>query len=546
MSESRLISGNEAIALSALHRGFSLATGYPGTPSTEILESLAALSARAAGKVKAQWAPNEKVALEVGIGAALAGARALVTMKHVGVNVAADALFSAAYMSIPGALILVSADDPGMASSQNEQDNRRYAIAAGLPMLEPSDSQQAYDYVGFAVEIAERWQIPVMLRMTTRVCHSKSVVRIQGRTEALEPPNYTRDVAGRVLMPQFARTAHRQLRTKLEEIRCWSETSPVNHVWHGSNELGIISSGVSVMHAREAAPHASVLSLGMSHPAPLDKLRAFIQSVKRCVIVEEGDPVLLELVRSLGLPVEANPDTYRFGELNTDRVRSMLEGRHHESVTMPAGKAPELCTGCSHRAVFEVLARNQLAVSGDIGCYTLAALPPYSAIDSVVCMGASIGVGLGLRHVLASHQAERVVSVIGDGTFVHSGITGLVEMLYNPPPTGHVVIILDNDTTAMTGQQEHPATGRALDHSPTARLSIENVVRALGVAWAEVVDPKLEAERFERILLEMLASKKTCVLIARRPCVLAARRRKSVDSAEPNTCQAPGPSAVGV
>lgn len=546
MPELHLISGNEAVALSVLHRGFALATGYPGTPSTEILESIATLADRDVARIKAQWAPNEKVALEVGLGAALAGARAIVTMKHVGVNVAADALFSAAYLSIPGALIVISADDPGMASSQNEQDNRRYAIAAGLPMLEPSDSQQAYDYLGFAVEIAERWQVPVMLRLTTRICHSKSVVRTNRDETELVRPTYTRDVAGRVLMPQFARTAHRQLRAKLDEIRCWSESSPVNHVYPGSNELGIVSSGVSVMHAREAAPHASVLSLGMSHPAPIDKLRAFVQSVKRCVVVEEGDPILLELAHCLQLPVEGRPDTYRFGELNTDRVRSMLDGCTSEPVAVPRGKAPELCVGCSHRSVFEVLARNQLGISGDIGCYTLAALPPYSAIDSVVCMGASIGVGLGLRHVLTNDQAQRVVSVIGDGTFIHSGITGLIEMLYNPPPTGHVVIILDNDTTAMTGQQEHPGTGRALDHTPTARLSIENVARALGVPWVEVIDPRQDMDHFEHTLLEMLASQKPCVLVARRPCVLAARRRKSADLAESKPCQATCPGAVGV
>lgn len=546
MSDLCLVSGNEAVALAALHHGFALATGYPGTPSTEILESIAAAPEHAAQRLKTQWAPNEKVALEVGIGAAIAGARVLVTMKHVGVNVAADALFSAAYMSIPGALLLVSADDPGMASSQNEQDNRRYAIAAGLPLLEPSDSQQAYDYLGIAVDIAERWQIPVMLRLTTRICHSKSVVRIGRPSSAARPPTYTRDVAGRVLMPAYAKAAHRRLRAKLVEIRAWAESSPVNHVLPGSNELGIISSGVAVMHVREAAPEASVLSLGMSHPAPVEMIGDFVASVKRCLVVEEGDPVLLEMVRSLGHTVHGHPEVYRFGELNTDRVRSMLEGRTTESVATARGKPPELCAGCPHRLVFEIIARNGLAVSGDIGCYTLAALPPYSAIDSVVCMGASIGVGLGLRHVLDPAQAQRVVSVIGDGTFIHSGITGLVEMLYNAPPTGHVVIILDNDTTAMTGQQEHPGTGRALDHSPTNRLSIEALARAIGVSRVEVVDPSLETEHFERVLLEMLAARTTCVLIARRACLLAARRRKNAPRPESNQASAPSGGAMGV
>jgi indolepyruvate ferredoxin oxidoreductase alpha subunit len=519
-----LISGNDAIALAALHHGFAIGTGYPGTPSTEVLEALASLEEAPYRKVRTQWAPNEKVALEVGIGAAFAGGRALVTMKHVGVNVAADPLFSVAYADLPGALILLAADDPGMASSQNEQDSRRYAIAAAIPVLEPIDAQQAYDFLGLAVEIAERWHIPVMLRMTTRVCHSKSVVRTRPVPPPPSPIRYVRDYAGRVMLPGNARQAHRQLRTKLTEIAQWGEASAVTNWTRGKGELGIICSGVTATHVREVVPDTDLFVLGMCHPAPIGKLREFVQSVSRCIALDEGDPILFEVLRSAGLDVEGRPESYRFGELNVERVRELLTNERRPEPPNNLGRPPALCQGCPHRTVFEILSRHELIVSGDIGCYTLAALPPLSAIDTVVCMGASIGIGLGLRHTLEEDQSRKVVSVIGDGTFVHSGLTGLVEMVYNPPKNGHVVIILDNGTTAMTGQQEHPATGRSLNREPATQLSIEGVACAIGVKRVEVIDPCAEKAHFERTLLEMLASSDTCVLVARRACLLTAKR----------------------
>lgn len=528
MAQRRLLSGNEAVALSALHHGFALGTGYPGTPSTEILECLATLDEPLCAPVQAQWAPNEKVALEVGIGAAFAGARALVTMKHVGVNVAADALFTAAYTTIPGALVVVSADDPGMASSQNEQDNRRYAIAAGIPVLEPADSQQAYDYLALAAEIAERWQLPVMLRMTTRVCHTKSVVNASVGTANPATPRYQRDFEGRVMLPSNAQRAHRLLRDKLLAIARWSETASITELIRGASELGIICSGVVSMHVREAAPDASVLIVGMCHPAPLETMRAFSRSVARCIVVEEGDPVLLETARAAGMCVENASDSFRFGELNVQRIRQLLSGSIAAQITVRPSKPPELCKGCPHRSVFGVLAKHDLIISGDIGCYTLAALPPLSAMDSVVCMGASIGVGLGLRQVLSPNESRRVVSVIGDSTFVHSGITGLIEMVYNPPRSGHVVIVLDNGTTAMTGQQDHPATGRSLRRTAAARLSIEGVARAVGVERVEVLDPCAQEAHFEKTLLDMLESGATGVIVARRACLLAAKRNRVV------------------
>jgi len=527
MTDRELLSGNEAVALSAFHHGFFLATGYPGTPSTEILEYLSVISSASSNSVRAQWAPNEKVALEVGIGAAFAGARALVTMKHVGVNVAADALFSGAYTAIPGALVLVSGDDPGMASSQNEQDNRRYAIASAIPVLEPADSQQAYDFLGLAVEIAERWQVPVMLRMTTRVCHGKSAVVSTAERPTPSRPTYQRDFAGRVMLPANARRAHRVLREKLAEIAVFAADPRITQHEPGQATLGVICSGVTSNYVREVAPDVSLLVLGMCHPPPNDAIRQFVASVSRCIVIDEGDPILLEATRCLGLVVDTIDEQYRFGEMNVERVREILTGEAVPEAQGPKGRPPELCRGCSHRSVFAILAKHELIVSGDIGCYTLAALPPFSAIDSVVCMGASIGIGLGMRHVLSDAEGHRVVSVIGDSTFVHSGITGLVEMVYNPPPSGHVVIVLDNETTAMTGQQEHPATGRNLSHARTARLSIEGIARAVGVAWVEVIDPCAEEAHFEKTLLSMLESRRTAVIVARRPCLLARKQLRT-------------------
>ena len=316
--EKLFVSGDEAVALAALDANVKLGTGYPGTPSTEILETFEKLGGRA------QWAPNEKVALEVGIGAAFAGARALVTMKHVGLNVAADALFTVAYTGVDGALIVASADDPGMASSQNEQDNRRYAVAAGVPMLEPSDSQEAYDFTLLAIEISERWHIPVLFRMTTRVCHSKSVVQRGAVVPAARPAHFARDIRSRVMIPAYARPAHRRLREKLAQIAEWNEESGPNLLTPGSAELGIITSGICYQHVREAEPAASVLKLGMTYPLPTELMRKFASSVERCLVIEEGDPYLVESARMAGIAVEDKSEMYRFGELNVPRVRRIV------------------------------------------------------------------------------------------------------------------------------------------------------------------------------------------------------------------------------
>jgi indolepyruvate ferredoxin oxidoreductase alpha subunit len=516
-NELSLLSGDEAVALAALDSGVTLGTGYPGTPSTEILENFDKLGG------KAQWAPNEKVALEVGIGVAFAGRRALVTMKHVGLNVAADPLFTVAQIRLDGALLIISADDPGMASSQNEQDNRRYALAAGVPMLEPSDSQEAYEFTLRAIEISERWQVPVLLRMTTRVCHSKTVVRRGTVTiPSPGPAHFEHDFPSRVMIPAYARPAHLRLRRILAELAAWNETEGLNQLIEGSSSLGIISSGVAFQYAREAAPEASFLKLGMTYPLPLERMRAFAESVDLCYVIEEGDPYLVEAARTAGIAVEAAPEIFRFGELSVSRVRRILTGDTSPEPKRVPGKPPALCPGCPHRSAYAILKELDCIVAGDIGCYSLGVLPPFEAMDTLVCMGAAVGVGLGLRHSLPPAEAKRVVSVLGDSTFVHSGITGLVEMVYNPPATGHVLVILDNGTTAMTGMQEHPGTGRTLDHVQTGKVVFEDLARSLGVPNVIVIDPVADPEKFKQVIQSCLDKPELSVVIARRNCLLAA------------------------
>jgi len=522
-----LLSGNEAVALSALHCGVALGTGYPGTPSTEILEGFSALGG------KAQWAPNEKVAAEVALGAAFAKARVLCTMKHVGLNVAADVLFTMTYSGVDGGYVLVVADDPGLASSQNEQDSRRYAEASVAPMFEPADSQDAYDLLQVAFATSERWHIPVLFRMTTRVCHSKSPVKprfaagvkLTAAETGAPTADFVRNIPYHVMVPGYAKPAHRRLRTKMAEMEHWNINEGPNRVEKRSSRLGIVTAGICYHHVREAAPDASVLKLGMTHPLPLETIRAFAASVDRCVIVEENDPWLATACRAADLRIEAKDDSiFRFGELSVDRVKRILNKDTSPEPVPPRGKPPELCTGCPHRFSFEVLKELDCIVSGDIGCYTLAALPPLAAMDMMIDMGASVGMGLGLRHVLPRDQAKRVVSVIGDSTFLHGGLPGLVEMAYNPPETGHVLVILDNGTTAMTGQQEHPGTGRQLDGDGTYRVNYEDMARAAGVRNVFTINPVRERPRFKDVLAESLRKDELTVIIARSPCILAAGR----------------------
>ncbi len=523
MNHRMLASGNEAIAMGAKACGVNIGVGYPGTPSSEILDVFSRL-----GGV-AQWAPNEKTALEVGIGAAFANGRSLITMKHVGLNVAADPLFTIAYSGTPGGLVIVSADDPGMASSQNEQDNRRYAVAAGVPMLEPADSQECYDFTIRAFELSEQFRCPVLLRVTTRVCHSKCILEKRDQETTPRTGKFDRDPKSNVMIPAYARIAHRKLRAKLHELEELNEKGEFTRWIHKGDELGVIATGISFQHVRDAAPEASLLKPGLTYPLPLETIRRFAASVKRCVVVEEGDPIVTEAIRAAGIPVEGKAEMFRFGELNVNRVRRLLAGDLTPETPPPAGKPPQLCLGCPHRKSYEALRDLGCIVSGDIGCYTLGVLPPFEAVDTCVCMGASVTVGLGMRKVLPEAEARRVVSVIGDSTFLHTGINGIVEMVYNRPATGHVVIVLDNSTTAMTGLQEHPGTGRKLDHTPAPRVSIEEVVRGIGVDNVDVIDSTADPAGFRELVSRRLSSNDTSVIIVRRPCILALAKAKSYE-----------------
>lgn len=511
-----LISGNEALALSMLHCNVQVAAGYPGTPSSEILENYSEIGGFA------QWCPNEKVAAEVALGAAFGHARSVVTMKHVGLNVASDTLYTATYTGVQGGMVWIVADDPGQGSSQNEQDTRNHAKASVCPMFEPSNSQDAYDMLRLAFKTSERFNIPVILRMTTRVDHSKSIViPAQDRLEALVP-DFVRDIPARVMVPGYAKPAGRRLRAKMENLEKWNVEEGPNVIEMRSPNLGIITAGICYHHVREASPEASTLKLGMTYPLPMETIRKFAGSVKRLVVIEENDPWLAENLRTAGIPVESKYDPiFRFGEMDVNRIKRILAGDKSPDPVPVKGKAPALCEGCPHRSSFAVLKELDCIVSGDIGCYTLAALPPFSSMDMMVDMGAAIGMGIGLRQVLPREQAKRVVSVIGDSTFVHSGITGLVQMAYNKPETGHVVIILDNSITAMTGQQEHPGTGRKLDHSPTYKLDYGEIAKACGIPNVVVVNPVKDTDGLKKAVQEALAKDELTLIIAKSPCILA-------------------------
>jgi indolepyruvate ferredoxin oxidoreductase alpha subunit len=407
-------------------------------------------------------------------------------------------------------------------------------------MLEPSDSQEAYDFMFVAIEISERWRTPVLFRVTTRVCHSYTVVHPHEKPEAPKPASFERDIRGRVMIPAYARPAHRRLRQKLAEMQEWNEACQLNQVVEGPASLGFITSGISFMHVREAAPDARILKLGFTHPLPMNRIAQFAKGVARCLVIEEGDPYLVEAIRAQGIRVEGKAEMYRFGELDVPRVRRILKNDLTPETAKPPGKPPQLCDACQYRIVFEALRKQDCIVAGDIGCYTLGVLQPFEAIDSCVCMGASLGVGLGLRHVLPADQARRVVSVIGDSTFVHSGISGLVEMVYNPPPSGHVLIILDNSTTAMTGHQEHPGTGRTLGHVPTGKVVLEDLARSLGIRRVHVIEPHSGTGEFDRLLKECLESNELAVIIARRPCILIAKQLKQYEA---ERCECPDAQA---
>lgn len=541
----KLLSGNEAVARGAWEAGATIASGYPGTPSTEIMETFARFPG-----VYAEWAPNEKVAVDVAVGAAYAGSRAFATMKHVGLNVAADSLMYAAMTGAEAGLVIVSADDPGMHSSQNEQDNRAFAKFARIPCLEPSDSQQAKDLTSAAFTLSERFDTPVLLRMTTRICHSTSVVELSERlgtahedlsptasdvsTNGLAPrPSFPRNPAKYVMVPGNAIKRHPLVEQRLHDIAEFAETFDGNVIEPGDSELGVITAGVAYQYVKEVFPTASVLRLGMTFPLPRRLIHAFAASVKRLIVVEELDPFMEDGVRLLGIEVTGKSIFPITGELNPNiiRERAVSAGLLPASTQAPVAEVkvdtdalpsrpPVLCPGCAHRGVFYELHKLKVPVNGDIGCYSLGFAPPLSAQHTLGCMGAGISVAHG---AVKGGSPEHHVAVIGDSTFFHSGIPALLNVVYNRSPV--VTIILDNRTTAMTGHQGNPGTGQTLQGAPAPMIELEPLVRALGVRYVRAVDA-FAMDDIEKTLKEYLKLDEPSVLIARQPCALLPEGRK--------------------
>ena len=511
----KLLLGDFAVARGAWEAGVKVASAYPGTPSTEITEELARYD-----DVYSEWSPNEKVALEVGIGASIRGARAIVSMKHVGLNVACDPLFTASYTGVNGGLVIAVADDPSVFSSQNEQDTRLTAVSAKVPVLEPSDSAEARDYAKLAFELSEKYDTPVILRLTTRVAHSQSLVELGEREEA-PVRAYERNIAKYVMMPANARVKHVVVEERMRKMSEDADGFAINRIEEGSKELGIICSGGVYQYVKEALPDASVLKLGMVYPLPYKMIETFAKSVKRCIVAEELAPHIETLVKAAGIEVEGKNIFPLCGEFSANLIRACVLGKKEEvkPAEVPA-RPPVLCAGCPHRGVFYVLSKLKLNVLGDIGCYTLGAVPPLGSMDAVVCMGASIGMAIGFDK--ADPEAHKhSVAVIGDSTFIHSGITGLIDAVYNKAPI--TVVILDNRTTGMTGHQNHPATGKTIKNEPTYELDLAEVCRAVGVQSVHTVDPG-DLSLLEKTVKEELAKDEVSVIIAKKPCVLLTKK----------------------
>lgn len=513
--EKTILSGNEAIARGAFEAGVRAASAYPGTPSTEILENMARYP-----EVDSSWAPNEKVSLEVGIGASFGGARALVAMKHVGVNVAADPLFTASYIGARGGLVLVAADDPEMHSSQNEQDSRNYARAAKVPMFEPSDSDEALLFTKVAFDASERFDTPVMLRTNTRISHGKSIVTLGERRTDLPEPSLERNPGKFVMLPANARVRHPEVERRLEEMAEWASSQPFNRIEEGDGEVGVITSGIAYQYAREALPEAHILKLGMVHPLPKGLIRDFAKRCRTIYVIEELDPFIEEQVRAMGIEVVGKEIFPLCGELTPGRLASALGHAQREgtpSAEKLPNRPPNMCPGCSHRPLFFALKQLGAYVTGDIGCYTLAALPPLGAMDTCVCMGAGISNATGLTKVLSAEEGNKVVGVMGDSTFFHSGVTSLMDMAYNGKAA--TAVILDNRITGMTGRQDNPGSGHTLGGAEVPAVDIEALCRAVGVQHVRVIDPSdLEATR--EVLREEMERPAVSVVIARRSCML--------------------------
>jgi len=511
----KLMLGNEAFARGLYEAGCKIASSYPGTPSTEITEEVAKYD-----EVYAEWAPNEKVAMEVALGASIAGARSFCAMKHVGLNVAADPLYTAGYTGVTGGMVIAVADDPGMHSSQNEQDSRHHAIASKVMMIEPSDSAECKDFTKAAFDLSEKFDTPVIVRMSTRVAHSQSAVELCDREEHDLIP-YEKKAQKFVMMPGNAIRRHPEVEQRLVNIRKYAETSPLNRVEYNDTKIGVIAAGISYQYAKEAlGTKASYLKLGIVNPLPVDIIRDFCSKCETVYVIEQLDDIIETHCKKYGMNVHGKDTFSLLGEISQSIVREKILGETAEFVEFPENvpvRPPVMCAGCPHRGLFYCLSKLGVMVSGDIGCYTLGATAPLCAMDSTICMGASISGLHGFNKARGAESEKKSVAVIGDSTFMHSGMTGLVNIAYNA--TNSTVIILDNSITGMTGHQQNPTTGKNLKGDPAAAVNLEELCHAIGIKSVRVVDPYHMAAT-EAVIKEELAKDEPSVIISRRPCAL--------------------------
>ncbi len=521
-----LLAGNEALARGFYEYGGEFASAYPGTPSTEIMQVMAAFFKE---DVYSEWAPNEKVALETAVGASYGGARSIAVMKHVGLNVAADPLMTLSYTGVGAGLIIVTADDPSMHSSQNEQDNRYYGKFASIPILEPSDSQEAKDFVKYAFEISEKFDTPVMLRLTTRISHSKGLVQI-GKRETADHSGFERNIEKYVMVPSHAIKRHAIIIERLKKLKEYAEETKLNKIIWNDRKVGVVTGSIAYQHTRDAFPEASVLKLGMGYPLPINKIKKFASEVEHLFVVEELEPFYEEEIKVAGVAIEGKKYFPSLLELNVDLVRKGFE----DAGVMEADKSasvetkdtvlprpPVLCAGCPHRGIMVVLRKLKVFTTGDIGCYTLGALPPLSQIDTCLCMGASIGHAIGIEK--AGKTKKKAVAIIGDSTFFHSGMTSLASAVYNK--SSITVIIADNRTTAMTGGQENPSTSKTLMGEDTSVINLPDLCKALGVEHIKIVDP-YDIDETYAILREEVDRDTVSVVITNRPCMLFPKKIK--------------------
>ena len=511
----QLMLGNEAVARGLYEAGVRFVSSYPGTPSTEITENAAKYQ-----ELSCEWAPNEKVAAEAAIGASFAGARSFCAMKHVGLNVAADPFYTMSYIGVNGGMVLGVADDPGMHSSQNEQDSRRHAIGAKVPMLEPADSQECKDFTKLAYALSEEFDTPVVLRLTTRIAHSRSLVELQDRDERDLKP-YEKNPAKNVMLPAFARPKHVKVEERTQRLTQWAETAEINRMEINDPSIGIITSGNSYQYAKEAmGGGASYLKLGMVNPLPVELIKTFAEKVEKVYVIEELDDVIESHCKKIGVDVVGKELFPLCGEFNQSLVRRLLTGEELPAQALEAEipvRPPVMCCGCPHRGLFYALKRAKVYVSGDIGCYTLGASAPLGMMDTCVCMGASVSSLHGYNKVLGENSENKSVAVIGDSTFIHSGITGLIDIAYNN--SNSVVVVLDNSITGMTGHQENPTTGKNIYGDPASAVSLEALCKAVGIDRVRVCDP-YDLKETQKAVNEELAADGPSVIISRRPCAL--------------------------